>query len=108
MIKLSSPALLLPLLGATLGGAALIPAAANAAGGAYYRAELANAPKTGKFVARDVIWSCDGPSCGAGRGTSRPLIICASLAREAGEVKSFTVNGTAIAAEELARCNAAK
>jgi len=103
MFKLSSPALLLPLL-----GAALVPATAGAAGGSYYRAEIANPAKTAKFVARDVIWSCDGVNCGAGRGTSRPLIICAGLAREVGEVKSFTANGTALAAEELARCNGAK
>lgn len=103
MFKHSFPALLLPLL-----GAALVPATASAAGGSYYRAEIAAPAKTAKFVARDVIWACDGVNCGAGRGTSRPLIICASLAREVGEVKSFTANGVALAAEDLARCNGAK
>lgn len=103
MFKLSSRALLLPLLGASL-----VPATAGAAAGSYYSAEIANPAKTAKFVARDVIWSCNGVNCGAGRGTSRPLIICASLAREVGEVKSFTANGKALETEELARCNGAK
>lgn len=107
MAKLSSPSLLLPLL-AALGGVALIPATASAAGGSYYRAELASPPKAAKFVARDIIWSCEGLNCGAGRGTSRPLLICTGLAREAGEVKSFTANGKAFEADELARCNKVK
>ncbi len=100
MLKLSTAALALPFL-----AAALAPVAADAAGGSYYRAELASPAPKAKFVARDVVWSCDGANCVAGRGTSRPLIMCSSLAREAGEVKSFAINGTAIAAEELARCN---
>lgn len=100
MSKLSLAALALPFF-----AAALAPVTAGAAGGSYYRAELASPAPKAKFVARDVVWSCDGASCGAGRGTSRPLIMCASLAREAGEVKSFTVNGTPIAPEELTRCN---
>lgn len=100
MLKLSTAALALPILAAVL-----VPVAAGAAGGSYYRAELASPAPKAKFVARDVVWSCDGANCVAGRGTSRPLIMCASLAREAGEVKSFTINGAAIAAEDLARCN---
>lgn len=109
MFKLSSPALLLPLIGAAFaGGAVLTPSTANAAGGAYYRAELANPAATGKFVARDIVWSCDGANCGAGRGTSRPLLICAGLAKKAGEVKSFVADGKPLEAEDLARCNHGK
>ncbi len=103
MSKLSFAALALPFFAASI--APVAAGAAGAAGGSYYRAELATPAPKAKFVARDVVWSCDGTNCGAGRGTSRPLIMCASLAREAGEVKSFTVNGTAIAPEDLARCN---
>jgi len=100
MSKLSTAALALPFL-----AAAFTPVAAGAAGSAYYRAELANPAPKAKFVARDVVWACDGVHCVAGRGTSRPLIMCASLARVAGEVKSFTVDGAAITPEDLARCN---
>ena len=109
MIKLSSPALLLPVAGAMLAGlGALAPVAANAAGGSYYRAELASPAPTAKFVARDIVWVCDGANCGAGRGTSRPLLICTSLAKKAGEVKSFVADGKPLEADDLARCNGVK
>lgn len=92
----------------TIGGTALLPAAATAAGGTFYRAELASpAPET-RFVARDVVWACKGASCLAGQGTSRPLIMCSALAKAAGPVTSFTAGGKALDAEDLARCNAAK
>lgn len=107
MFKLSSPALLLPMAGAAFAAAtALTPA--NAAGGAYYRAELASPAPAAKFVARDIVWSCDGAACGAGRGSSRPLLICAGLAKKAGEVKSFVADGKALEADDLARCNGGK
>lgn len=105
MFKIHSAALMLPLFGAALTAAA-VPA--SAAGGAFYSAEIASPAKAGKFVSKGIVWSCEGTSCGAGRGTSRPLIICASLAKEVGEVKSFTANGKAFEADELARCNGGK
>ena len=109
MIKLSSLAPLLAVAGAMLAGfGALAPVAANAAGGSYYRAELAGPAPTAKFVARDVVWVCDGANCGAGRGTSRPLLICTGLAKKAGEVKSFVADGKALEADDLARCNSVK
>ena len=112
MFKLTSPAPvlsgILPLIGVALaGGSALLPAAANAAGGAYYRAELASPAPKGKFVARGIVWSCTGTDCVDARGTSRPLIMCAGLAREAGQVKGFIADGKALEAEDLARCNGA-
>jgi hypothetical protein len=108
MFKLSSSAHVLPLIGVALAsGSAMLPITANAAGGAYYRAELANPAATGKFVARGVVWSCTGTSCVAGRGTSRPLLMCAGLAKEAGQVKSFAADGKALEAEDLSRCNGA-
>lgn len=106
MFKLDSSARLAPVFGAlALGGAALFSTAASAAGGGYYRAELASPAQTGKFVARGIVWSCEGTNCVAGRGTSRPQIMCAGLAKEAGAVKSFAADGKALEAEDLARCN---
>lgn len=108
MFKLSSPARVLPLLAmAVAGSSALLPATATAAGGAYYRAELAKPAPTGKFVARDIVWSCEGTNCVGARGSSRPQIMCSSLVKKAGEVKAFSIDGKAFEAEELARCNAA-
>lgn len=100
---------LLPLAGAvTIGGLALWSTAATAAGGAYYRAELASPAPEARFVARDVVWACKGASCIAGQGTSRPLIMCSALAKAAGPVTSFVAGGKALEADELARCNSVK
>ncbi|WP_447932817.1 CC_3452 family protein [Sphingopyxis fribergensis] len=93
---------------AVLGGLAFGSTMATAAGGAYYRAELASPATEARFVARDVVWACKGASCTAGQGTSRSLVMCSALAKKAGPVASFTAGGKALEAEELARCNSAK
>lgn len=93
---------------ATIGGLAYASAAAAAPGGAYYRAELVGAASEARFVARDVVWACKGGSCIASRGSSRPLIMCLALVKKAGAVSSFTADGKALEADELARCNGAK
>ena len=83
--RLSPGTPILALAGALSIGAAALPAVpAAAAGGPFYRAELADAAKTARFVARDVVWVCEGTTCTAGRGTSRPLMMCAALAKKAG------------------------
>lgn len=107
MFRPASPAHFLPLFGIALAGAAALPATVQAAAGPYYRAELASPAPKSKFVARGIVWSCEGTNCIGARGTSRPLLMCAGLAREAGEVKSFIADGKALEAEDLARCNGA-
>ena len=93
----------------SLAGTALIGALAvspaSAAGGTYYSAELAQPASAGRFVARDVVWLCDGASCSAARGTSRPAIMCAALVKKSGPVTGFIANGKALDTDELARCN---
>ena len=107
--KLSPRPHILSLAGAaTIAGLACWSPAATAAGGTYYRAELANPAPEARFVARDVVWACKDASCIAGQGTSRPLIMCSALAKKAGPVTSFTAGGKALEADDLARCNAAK
>ncbi|USI76504.1 hypothetical protein [Sphingopyxis sp. USTB-05] len=91
-----------------IGGLAFISSAATAAGGAYYRAELASPAPEARFVARDVVWACTDAGCVASQGTSRPLIMCSALAKKAGPVTSFAAGGKALEADDLARCNAAK
>jgi hypothetical protein len=93
---------------ALIGGLAFASTAATAAGGAYYRVELASPAAEARFVARDVVWACKGASCTAGQGTSRPLVMCSALVKKAGPVASFAAGGKALEAEELARCNGAK
>lgn len=83
-------------------------AAANAQprGGAFYRATLATAATTDRAVAGSVVWRCGDTVCTAPRGTSRPTIMCARLAREVGTLTSFVAGDQTLTAEELARCNA--
>ncbi len=74
----------------------------------YYQVQLAAPTSETRSVAGDVIWSCDGASCVAPRGTSRPGVMCARFVRHFGTVQSFVANGEALDAEALARCNAAR
>lgn len=85
-------------------GVATAPVSAKSSG-PYYIAELAEPAKDNRAVARGVAWRCAGTTCRAGKGTSRPINICRGLAREFGEVKSFTTRGKLLAEDKLAKCN---
>lgn len=88
-------------------GVAIAPSPAQAeAPAAYYRAELAQPAAQPRAVAGDLVWSCNGTSCVAGKGTSRPLRICREVNRKLGAVTAFTARGEALPAEDLAKCNA--
>ena len=80
--------------------------AAAPAAAAHFRAEPVAKPASAKLVLRDTMWLCDGASCSAARSNSRPQIVCALLAREVGALKSFTVAGTPLPADQLEKCNA--
>ena len=86
-------------------GAAITPAPAQAAEGAYYRAELTAPASTSQALAGGLVWKCADTACAAPKGTSRPAIVCARLAKEVGQVSTFTAGGKALEAEDLARCN---
>lgn len=86
-------------------GAAVSPAPAHAGEGAFYRAELAAPAAEPSAVAGGLVWKCSKSTCAAGKGTSRPAIICARLVREVGAVTTFTAGGKPLEAAELARCN---
>lgn len=81
------------------------PALAQTNAAPFYRAELAAPATAPRAIAGGVIWQCSGTTCTAAKGNSRPLVMCARLAREAGPITSFTAGGEALAAEQLARCN---
>ena len=99
-------------------GTAIAPAPVQAADGPYYRAELtapaatghcaATAPRRqiGQALAGGLVWKCAETVCAAQKGTSRPAIVCARLAKEVGAVANFTAGGKALEAKDLARCNA--
>lgn len=88
-------------------GAAFAPAPAMAQnpGKAYYRAQLAQPAAQTRAIAGDLLWACNGTSCVARKGTSRPLRICRELNRKFGEVTNFTAKGEVLPAEDLAKCN---
>ena len=82
-------------------GLAAAPAAA-----ASYSAKLAS-PTTQRIIARDIVWACGTDACQGSTQESRPVVLCQSLAKRAGKVESFLVDGRALSAAELTKCNAA-
>jgi len=72
---------------------------------ASYSAKLAT-PASERFIARDITWNCGPDACQGATNESRPIVLCQSLAKRAGRVDSFLVDGRAIAAGDLDKCNA--
>ena len=64
------------------------------------------APASGRFIARDIVWNCGPAACQGATEESRPAVLCQSLAKRAGRVESFLVDGRALAPAELDKCNA--
>ena len=83
-------------------GLALVAAPAAAAN---YAATLTT-PTSGRFVARNIIWNCGAAACQGATNESRPAVLCQSLAKSAGRIESFLVNGRSFTPAELERCNA--
>jgi hypothetical protein len=87
--------------------AALAGLAASASAGTNeYRAEPAAPPSAQRLVVRDVVWNCGGGACVAMQTTSRAATDCSALAGHVGALRSFSVAGRPLAAEELEKCNA--
>ncbi len=85
-------------------GTTLAPIASQAAA-PYYTAKLATPASDDRAVAGGVAWACKDTTCVAAKGTSRPMRICRGLAREFGEITSFTAKGKELEADKLAKCN---
>jgi len=83
---------------------ALVLAAAPAAA-SNYTATLAS-PSTARFIARDITWNCGTDGCHGATEESRPLVLCESLAKRAGHIDSFNVDGRTLPPADLDRCNA--
>jgi hypothetical protein len=71
---------------------------------ATYSATLA-APATERYIARDIVWACGADACRGSTDASRPAVLCQSLARHAGKIDSFIVDGRPLDGAALARCN---
>ena len=85
--------------------ATAIALAAAPAAAASYSATLTQ-PLTSKFIARDIVWSCGPAACQGATDESRPAVLCQGLAKRAGKIDSFLVDGRALSAAELDKCNA--
>jgi len=73
---------------------------------ATYSAKIA-VPTSERFITRDIVWNCGPAACQGSTNESRPVVLCQSLAKRAGRVDSFVVDGREFGATELAKCNAA-
>jgi len=76
------------------------------AAAASYSAKLA-APTSERFIARDIVWACGADACQGSTQESRPVVLCQSLAKRAGKVDAFLVDGRAFTSAELDKCNTA-
>lgn len=87
-------------------GALIAPTAAQARSApVYYTAELAAPAAESTAIVGGIVWRCEGTSCFAGKGNSRPVVMCSRAAREFGEITAFTAKGKELAEEKLAKCN---
>lgn len=84
---------------------AAIAVATPAVAATYAGTPVGQASET-KLVSRDIIWTLAGGTYKGSTNESRPVVLCQSLAKQAGQLESFTVNGKALADADLAKCNA--
>jgi hypothetical protein len=84
----------------------VLAAIAAPAAAANYTARLAT-PVGQRFIARDIVWACGPGACQGVTGDSRPAVLCQSLAKHAGKIDSFLVDGRAFTDAQLAQCNTA-
>ena len=85
---------------------AAVALAATPAFAGSYSARPAAAPSQARIIGKDIAWSCVAGTCRGSTEASRPLVICQDLAKRAGRIASFESDGRALAAEQLAKCNA--
>ncbi len=80
---------------------AIVPAAASAA---TYAAKPVAAPAAKRIIARDIAWTCGPSACRGVTESSRPLLLCQGLAKQAGRLESFAVDGRALPVADLEKC----
>jgi hypothetical protein len=83
----------------------LVAAVAVPASATSYSAKL-TVPTMQRIIARDISWACSNDACQGATVESRPAVICESLARRAGRLDTFLVDGRAFTSSELGKCNA--
>jgi hypothetical protein len=81
-----------------------LAAVAAPAAASNYSATLATSAH-GRIIAREINWACAGDTCQGATQESRPPVLCQALAKRAGKVESFLVDGRAFSPAELDQCN---
>lgn len=76
--------------------------------GPYYKVELAQPAASKQELLRSVFVKCEGTACRAPMASTAPKNMCISIAREFGEVSSFSAGDRVFTADELAACNGNK
>jgi hypothetical protein len=84
--------------------ALLLPATAGAAN---YSAKPVATDAPASIIARDISWKCGPAACRGSTEYGRPMVLCQALAREVGRIERFTVDGQALPAAALDKCNGA-
>ena len=79
--------------------------AAPALAGAPTLEASLSTPSQGRIITRSAAWNCGETGCFTTSSESRPMVQCQLLAKEAGALSRFAVNGVDFAADELAKCN---
>jgi hypothetical protein len=90
----------------TLFAFSAVALAASPLAAATYSAKPA-VPASERFIARDITWNCGPAACQGTTDESRPAVLCQGLAKHAGRIESFVVDGQAFSAAELDKCNTA-
>lgn len=71
----------------------------------YFEAQPVTRPAQERFVARDNAWRCSEAGCSSARTETRAALVCSSLVRTVGPLRSFSVAGRAFDAAALEACN---
>jgi hypothetical protein len=71
-----------------------------------YSARPATAPAAKKIIGKNISWACNAGACLGSTDASRPLVLCQDLAKRTGRLENFQVDGRALNAGELDKCNA--
>ena len=85
---------------------AVVAVAATPSVAATYSAKLIS-PAGERIIARDIVWNCGPAACQGATENSRPVVLCQSLAKRAGRIEAFFVDGRAFGSADLDRCNTA-
>lgn len=92
---------------AILASAALLASTGvSAQTGSYYVATPAAAPAKARLMTRATPWRLQGASFVAAQAPERDLVLCQLVAKDVGQLSSFSAGGKAFDAGTLDKCNA--